>query len=83
LAAFNIDAKFEGGFDYPDGSWSKKWSMDEEAIPVNYFTTKVNVASCENANNALNQEFYNKYQPYVSPNRRRVRADGKKARDCM
>lgn len=83
LAAFNIDAKFEDGFDYPDGSWSKKWSMDEEAIPVNYFTTKVNVASCENANNALNQEFYNKYQPYVSPNKRRVRTDGKKARDCM
>lgn len=83
LAAYNMDAEFEDGFDYPDGSWSEGWSMDEEAIPVNYFTTKVNVASCENANNALNQEFYNKYQPYLSPNRRRVRTDGKKARDCM
>jgi hypothetical protein len=29
------------------------------AIPVNYFCTKANVASCENANNAMNQEWYN------------------------
>lgn len=83
LAAFNMDAKFENGFDYPDGSHTDGWSMDEEAIPVNYFTTKVNVASAENANNALNQEWYNKFQPYTSPNRKRVREDGKKARDCM
>lgn len=83
VAAFNIDAKFENGFDYPDGSHTSKWGMDDKAIPVNYFTTKVNVASCENANNALNQEWYNRFQPYVSPNRKRVRADGKVARDCM
>ena len=36
------------------------WSMDGgTAIPVNFTCTKVNVASCENANNALNQEWYN------------------------
>jgi hypothetical protein len=70
VAAYNIDADFKkGGFDYPDGSHSDKWAMDENAIPVKYLTTKVNVASCENANNALNQEWYNRYQPYVSPNR--------------
>ena len=83
VAAFNLDADFKGGFDYPDGSHTKGWSMDDEAIPVSYFTTKVNVASCENANNALNQEWYNRFQPYVSPNRKKARADGKKARDCM
>lgn len=83
VAAFNLDADFKGGFDYPDGSHTKGWAMDDEAIPVSYFTTKVNVASCENANNALNQEWYNRFQPYVSPNRKRTRADGKKARDCM
>ena len=83
VAAFNIDADFKGGFDYPDGSHTDKWGMDDKAIPVSYFTTKVNVASCENANNALNQEWYNRYQPYVSPNRKRQRDDGKIARDCM
>ena len=37
------------------------WSMDENAAPVNFFCTKVNVASCENANNAINQEWYNMF----------------------
>ena len=80
VAAYNIDADFKkGGFDYPDGSHSEGWAMDKNAIPVKYLTTKVNVASCENANNALNQEWYNRYQPYVSPNRQK----NPKARDCM
>lgn len=82
-AAFNIDADFKNGFDYPDGSHTDKWAMDKTAIPVSYLTTKVNVASCENGNNARNQEWYNRFQPYVSPNRRRIRTDGKLARDCM
>jgi len=50
IAAYNMDIKFP-----------EKWSMDEEAIPVNYMNMKVNVASCEGANNALNQEWYNRY----------------------
>ena len=37
------------------------WSMNPNSIPCTYFTTKVNVASCENANNALNQEYYNRF----------------------
>jgi hypothetical protein len=37
------------------------WSMNEKSIPINYTCTKVNVASCENANNALNQEWYNRF----------------------
>lgn len=59
------------------------WSMDDEAIPCTFFCTKVNVASCEQANNALNQEWYNQYQPYVSSVRKKTRADGKKHRDTM
>jgi hypothetical protein len=35
--------------------------MSENAIPCTYFTTKVNVASVEQANNALNQEWYNAF----------------------
>jgi hypothetical protein len=42
------------GEELPNG-----WQMDEDAYPCTFFCTKVNVASCEGANNALNQEWYN------------------------
>lgn len=56
------------------------WSMDDgTAIPVNYTCTKVNVASCENANNVLNQEWYNLFQPYKTV----LRCKNPRARDTM
>ena len=58
VSAYNLDAKFP-----------EKWSLSNESIPVNYLNTKVNVASCEGANNALNQEWYNQYQPYKTQKR--------------
>jgi hypothetical protein len=61
LAAYNLDSKFNDGFILPDGTNIDKWSMSDTAVPVNYFCTKVNVASAEGTNNALNQEFYNKF----------------------
>ena len=39
--------------------------MDENAIPIDDLNTKVNVASCECANNALNQKWYDKWQPFI------------------
>lgn len=72
VSAYNLDAKFP-----------EKWAMDDQAIPVNYYNTKVNVASCEGANNALNQEWYNRYQPYKTQKRLQLRNDGKVARDTM
>lgn len=72
ISAYNLDAKFP-----------EKWAMDDQAIPVNYYNTKVNVASCEGANNALNQEWYNRYQPYKTQKRLQLRNDGKVARDTM
>ena len=72
ISAYNLDTKFE-----------EEWSLDDEAIPVNYFNTKTNVASCEEANNALNQEWYNRFQPYKTKKRLEVRNDGKVARDTM
>lgn len=81
VAAANIDADFTTGFtDTVNNTNIDKWSMDGgQAIPVDYFCTKVNVASCENANNALNQEWYNMFQPYKSV----VRFKKPGARDCM
>lgn len=83
VAAFNIDSKFTKGFNIvkSDGSIeeAKGWSMNKNSIPVNYFCTKVNVASCEGANNALNQEWYHRFQPYWDGHRRL----NPQARDCM
>ena len=66
ISAANLDSKFKEGFtDTINQQHIDKWSMDGgTAIPVNYFCTKANVASCENANNAMNQEWYNLFQPY-------------------
>jgi hypothetical protein len=68
-----IDAKTQQPI--PDG-----WSMDGgTAIPIKFTCTKVNVASCENVNNALNQEWYNRFQPYKSV----LRCKNPRARDTM
>lgn len=79
LAAFNLDSEFENGFTDADGNHLDGWAMSENAIPINYFCTKVNVASAEGANNALNQEWYNRYQPYKTV----ARGRNSKARDTM
>lgn len=81
IAAANMDSEFTEGF--IDGATGEKidtWSMDGgKAIGCNYFCTKVNVASCENANNPLNQEWYNMFQPYKSV----LRCKNEYARDTM
>jgi len=57
-----------GSISFDDGSTSTTgYSMTDDSIAVDYFNVKLNVASSENANNACIADWYNTYQPWVSP----------------
>lgn len=75
----NTDGKFAEGFTDGNGQHIDGYSMEDDSIPVNYFNTKVNIASCENINNKCLAEWYNRYQPYKT----KWRQKNPKARDCM
>lgn len=84
VAAFNLRSDFSDGVILDEnGHQIDGWGVSDTAIPIDYFCTKVNVASSENANNVVNQEWYNKFQPYHDAHRRKARNDGKLYRDCM
>lgn len=65
---------------FDDGTSSNKgFSLTDDAIAVDYINVKLNVASSENANNACIADWYNTYQPWTSPARKK----NSKARDTM
>lgn len=56
-----------------------KISLSRDSVGVNYLNLKVNIASSENANNALLQKRYNTYNPYIRP----IRKSNPKVKDSM
>ena len=79
-SARNMDFDFkESGFDLKDGTHITKYAMTDNSVPVNYFNCKVNVASSENANNAVLADDFNAFQPYL----RAARQADARVRDTM
>ena len=65
---------------FDNGSTSTSgYSMTDDSIAVDYLNVKLNVASSENANNACIADWYNTYQPWTSPARKK----NDKARDTI
>ena len=92
VAAFNLRSDFtkKGKIYDKNGNEIPGWRPSDEDEYIDIACTKVNVASCENANNVVNAEWYNKFQPYWDAHRRkgtRYDSDGNllynPMRDCM
>ena len=66
-----------------DGSEATKVSLTRNSVPNNYYNVKVNIASSENANNALLQRRYNAYNPYTRPFIREDETEIPKIKDTM
>ena len=66
-AALNLDLDFSKATSWVNGKGEPitEYAFNSNAIPVNYFNLKADVASCEKANNVWNVERYNRYNPFV------------------
>lgn len=59
----------EEGSSVPVEKTMSKYAMSDNDIAEKYFNIKVNVASSENANNAILADDYHRHQPYLRPAR--------------
>lgn len=78
-SARNIDINCKGGFTFGDDTTGATYALTENSVPEKYFNIKVNVASSENANNALLADDFNAFNPYI----RQAKKDDPKVRDTM
>lgn len=63
----NYKIKFKGGFILTDGTTVEVYAMNDNAVPVNTFTYKADVASIEGANNVVLAQLYNELCPTKTP----------------
>lgn len=78
-SARNIDINCKGGFTFGNDSTGATYALTENSVPEKYFNIKLNVASSENANNALLADEFNEFNPYT----RKAKKDNPKVRDTM
>ena len=66
-AALNLDLDFSSATSWQNGKGEAitSYAFSSKAIPVDYFNLKADVASCEKANNVVNVERYNRFNPFV------------------
>ncbi len=63
----NFKIKFKNGFALYDGSTVSEYQMNEDAVPVNTFTMKADVASSEGAFNVVLAMLYDDICPFKTP----------------
>lgn len=63
----NYKLKFNGGFVLADNTKAEKYQMNPDAIPVNTFTMKADVASSEGAFNVVLAMIYDDICPFKTP----------------
>ena len=75
----NLELNCKNGFVFSDGQTTEKYSMSENAIPINYFNIKLNIASSENINNSYLANEFNRFNPHV----RSAKKKDPRVRDTM
>lgn len=67
LAGRNLELNMtDATITYNDGTEGSTIQLSETSVPTNYLNIKVNIASSENANNALLQKRFERYRPWTT-----------------
>ena len=67
LAGRNLELNMRDAvITYNDGTEGSTIQLSETSVPTNYLNIKVNIASSENANNALLQKRFERYRPWTT-----------------